>query len=239
MRANPKDPTPKNFGKVHPGVTPGEITLISKQKVNLAHLHLDLSRVEIGTLAHSLSNICRFTGHVRAFYSVAEHSVLVSRIVPPQHALAGLVHDLHEALVTDVASPVKPLISVDHAAFAQELVEQGFIRPADRAQVTQVLLDRIPGYREIERRAWLAVAHLTGVSADLPEEVLKADLVMLATERLALQPFDDETWECLKGVEPVRDPALQPRCLPPVKAYDLFMRRWDELGGAIRLRSAN
>lgn len=70
----------------------------------------DQYNYDIEEIAHALSNLCRYTGHINKFYSVAEHSVLVSRIVDPAYALAGLLHDAGEAYLGDVSSPLKVLL---------------------------------------------------------------------------------------------------------------------------------
>lgn len=63
--------------------------------------------VHIEDIAHALSNICRFNGHVRQFYSVAEHSVFVALNTPIEHRLAALLHDATEAYLCDLPRPVK------------------------------------------------------------------------------------------------------------------------------------
>jgi hypothetical protein len=60
--------------------------------------------VDIVDIAHHLSMMVRWFGACRTFYSVAEHSVHVSNLVPH---LAALLHDAHEAYTGDVIRPVK------------------------------------------------------------------------------------------------------------------------------------
>ena len=72
----------------------------------------DKESIDIEDIAHALSNICRYTGHSKYFYSVAEHSVYVSRLLNKKYSLAGLLHDAAEAYLSDVARPIKPYLKL-------------------------------------------------------------------------------------------------------------------------------
>lgn len=67
--------------------------------------------VDIEDIAHALSMQCRFTGHTKKFYSVAEHSYHVS-LLSKHDALCGLLHDASEAYISDLSRPVKYFSSI-------------------------------------------------------------------------------------------------------------------------------
>lgn len=97
-----------------------EIITHSGKMFDFVNPHPD--QICIEDIAHALSNICRFTGHTKFFYSVAQHSIFTSYIVPKPHKLAALLHDAAEAYINDIAKPLKQILP-DYAAI-EERVER-------------------------------------------------------------------------------------------------------------------
>jgi hypothetical protein len=120
-----------------------------------------VEQIDLLDIAHALSQVCRFAGHTSEFYSVAQHSVIVSRTVPPPYGLLALLHDAAEAYVGDVTSPLKPHLT-DYAAIEdriQAVILKRFglecdetartvIKTADQIVLATEIRDLIGGRRE-------------------------------------------------------------------------------------------
>jgi hypothetical protein len=159
----------------------------------------DPEQFDSGDIARALANQCRFGGHCRVFYSVAQHSVIVSHLVEERggdsdEAFAALMHDATEAYLGDMPHPLKHRSPLG-AAFKQA-----------EDHLERALRDRF------------------GIKPDVPA-IKAADRALLATERRA---FSAETWHWpeLQGVEPL---ALELRAWSPDEAAEAFTRRYAEL----------
>lgn len=105
-----------------------ERTYIESKIETISGAMFDYTKPEVNVVdvAHGLAYICRFGGHVRRFYSVAEHSILVARMVEalnPDLAVAALWHDAHEAYIGDLPSPLKKIVGDEYKIIAARIDE--------------------------------------------------------------------------------------------------------------------
>jgi len=89
-------------------------------------------------IVHSLSLINRFNGAAKFPYSVAQHSLYVAGLLPPELKLQGLLHDAPEAYVGDMVSPLKKImteykeVEAGIARVVAEVLEMSWVEVRDR-----------------------------------------------------------------------------------------------------------
>lgn len=103
------------------------------------------SNVSIHDIAHALSNVCRYSGQCMFFYSVAEHSLLMSKLAPSDLKLFALLHDAAEAYMGDMIRPHKKIFT-DFVT-----VEKHLIRAIFQAFGIEAFLDNVEAKAEIKR----------------------------------------------------------------------------------------
>jgi hypothetical protein len=121
--------------------------------------------IDIGDIAISLANQCRFGGMMVPFYSVAQHCLHVSSMLPPEFVVRGLLHDAAEAYIVDLPTPLKNCL------------------PKYKEIEDQILVAIAAHFGQSPE--WLT---------DLPAEVQHADKVALVTERRDLKGFSKLDW---------------------------------------------
>jgi hypothetical protein len=139
------------------------------------------SSISLLDIAHHLAQINRFTGACSRPYSVAEHSLLVVEIMErdlairsPHALLAGLLHDAHEAYTQDLSTPLKRVLGPEWAR------TEGRIANAVRERF-----------------------NVSAARAGAWDDIHRADLIALATERAQLLPPGGPEWASLDGHPPV------------------------------------
>lgn len=211
--------------------------------------------VDIEDIAHALSMICRFNGHCRDFYSVAEHSVMVEAMgsqlwmkreserhagklhVPPkptseflQQSLALLLHDAAEAYIGDLTTPLKRGLD----SIGGDVV---FPPPGEK----------LSKLAELERRWLAAIGQTFGLEDRLaePSELIRqADEKVMTIEVTSLfHPVQSCWWETRSRP---RSDEMMIQCWSPAEARRQFINRfrvlyealysktgWSEVGGKV------
>lgn len=170
-----------------------------------ANFYMDDPQFDIKDIAHALAHQCRYTGHSKQFYSVAEHSILVSRIVEDLglgDPFEGLMHDAAEAYLSDIAAPWKALL---------------------------------PDYKKLEARIETPLRLWAGVPEKLSEGVKRAGWLALFIEARALIPSGARDWIAPEGIkEQALDLHYEIRCYSPHFAKTQFWHRYVDLAARSR-----
>lgn len=159
---------------------------------------------DIEDIAHALGNQCRYSGHCRHFYSVAEHSVIVSLLAEELKLcdpFEALMHDAHESVVTDMASPWKP---------------------------------HLPDYVKAERNAAESLRLRYELPLQVSDGCKRADMLALFMEAHFLMKSKGEGWVDILGVRVdalklVRRDGWRIQGLDPQQAKNAFLVRYREL----------
>lgn len=164
------------------------------------------SQLSLYDIAFGLGRVCRFAGHTSRFYSVAEHSVHVARLVPVALARAALLHDASEAIIGDVTRPLKAMLPEYRVIEARlEAVIAARFAPAD------------------------------GPPLSLAAPAIKAaDRAMCAVEARELMPHAPGYWEGI-GADPAlvdRARRIRLTCDKPEFATMAWLRAWHWYGHA-------
>jgi len=158
----------------------------------------DISIIDI---AHALSMQCRFTGHSKYFYSIAQHSVLVSYLCN-LYPLYGLLNDASEAYLSDISSPLKNSGFFENYKFYEDKLQK-------------LIIEKFIGKPETQ------IIH---------KEVKEADMDMLAVESYKLmQPLHPEFK--LSHLKSHLIQNIEIEELVPSQARNMFLDRYIELTG--------
>lgn len=188
----------------------------------------DPATIALEDIAQALSLTCRYGGHVKRFYSVAEHVVLVHDLMEHERNQLGLLqaallHDAAEAFLGDVVSPLK---------YAQRCAEFDYPGAIHRASMVG---DFTGAYKNLTTRMERAIAVRFGVDADAFDhhDVQVVDMWALRIEAAELTHSGGANWRW-EGELP-NDGELPARVRwaagdPPATAQAMFMARAKVLG---------
>lgn len=183
----------------------------------------DPAEVVIDDIAHALANQCRFTGHTKRHYSVAQHSVLIALVLPKDLALEGLLHDASEAYLVDLPAPLKVSGMFEaykhferramwtiRKAFRLRLDEPGDVKLADKRMLsTEFMYVMGPGPGS-HRYAHTKIPPYEDLPI-VPWEPERAEAMFLAVARLLMEGRQDlPAWGSLLGTGPWREDPERP-----------------------------
>lgn len=158
--------------------------------------------IEIADIAHGLARVARWNGQTRGdhAFSVAQHSVLVERLVAElsprlsrEARLMALLHDAPEYVVGDLISPFKAAIGIDYKALEERLQTAIHLRFGLNAHVPAPLkvlfkrADHLSAFYEATQLAGFEEAEARRLFGAPPKALKTPRLTPLGTEEAQTQ----------------------------------------------------
>lgn len=176
----------------------------------------------IDEIAHSLAGENRFTKQTKIYYSVAEHSVRGSYLLPSAFALPFLLHELSEVYLHDEASPLKSHMWVEISG------QEAFFPEAEQIPTPIGPIIRWTALEHQHAHVMLGALGLASIEPMLYSVEVKAmDLAMLAAEKRDLCLPEPEPWAGISTATPANTSVVEP--WPAWRARDEFLKRYHEL----------
>lgn len=160
----------------------------------------DLDDINIVDIAHALSNVCRYGGQCKEFYSVAQHSVVCSWEASYPNKKWALLHDASEAYIGDIIHPLKTTPQYEAYRIIEDrlmaAICEKFGLPVDMPEEVHDI-DMLVRYTEmrdfgsIPEEFWINETMLD--YKIVPLTPVKAKILFLNTFS-RLFGYDDETW---------------------------------------------
>lgn len=171
---------------------------------------------DVSAIAHALGQTARYRGNADTFYSVAEHSVLVSLLVQQVtskphgwpaavvYSFEGLHHDDTESVLPDVSAPFKQLF---------------------------------PDLRKVDKSFDVSIRTYFGLPLAKSNAVAKADWLALFIESAQILPGRGEDFEDPYNFRAeamdLRESGWRIQCADWKTAKAMYLQRHQELGGVL------
>lgn len=168
------------------------LTTFSGKKLNYENPQPD--QINLIDIFQALSQLCRFSGQTRYFYSVAQHSLncqLLAKLMfnaNEETQLSCLLHDAHETYISDIPSNLKKYINND-------LQYTGILNKIENDIDNCIYL-----------KIFESIKNYSIFNAKINFDVVKeVDQIMLLTEYDKLTGKDKSDWNIDKNIQPITD----------------------------------
>ena len=155
-----------------------------------------INQIDIVDIAHALSMQCRYAGHSKFFYSVAQHCYLSSYLVPDDLRLHALLHDAAEAYLGDITKPLKQFFGGKYIRLEndiQDLINANFGVVETPRSILDVKIADLQLLR-LEAEKVLGNPPIDDWHIDLPEQDVFQHIIQMSPEKAKRKYLERFEW---------------------------------------------